>query len=164
MLHSIATHTLSHIVWKQTPNGGTERCYKSLVHSSSESNGTGEEREGGKSKTHFHPSPWHVEPVQGVFSFHLPILGLRGFYTVPSALSSQEGLADLIINQDTHSLWATTPSRLFANALYPLLAHGCSQDAATPSKIIHKSLHFYLMEYVAKAWFISATGLAQYYR
>lgn len=151
--HRHATHTLAHVVWKQTPNGGTERCYKSLVHSSSESNGTREERERGKSKTHFHPSPWHVEPVLGVFSFHLPILGLRGFYTVPSALSSQEGLADLIINQDTRSLWATTPSRLCANTLYPLLAHGRSQDAAT--------LRFYLMEYVAKTTFNSSTGLVQ---
>lgn len=68
---------------------------------SSESNRTREEREEGKSKTHFHPSPRHVEPVLGLFSFHLAVMGLKGFYSVPSALSSQEGGADLIINWDT---------------------------------------------------------------
>lgn len=49
-----------------------------------------------------------MEPVQGLFSFHLAALGLRGVYAVPFALSSQGGCADLIINRDTHSLRTTT--------------------------------------------------------
>lgn len=63
-----------------------------------------------------------MELVLGVFSFHLAVMGLRGFYSVPSALSSQEGCADLINNQDTSLLRTTAPLQLHAKAQYPPLA------------------------------------------
>lgn len=49
-------------------------------------------------------------------------MGLRDFYSVPSALPSQEGCADLIIDQDSHLLRTTAPSQLYAKSPYPLLA------------------------------------------
>lgn len=63
-----------------------------------------------------------MEPVLGLFSFHLAVMGLRDFYSVPSALPSQEGCADLIIDQDSHLLRTTAPSQLYAKSPYPLLA------------------------------------------
>lgn len=57
-----------------------------------------------------------MELVLGLFSFHLVVMGLRGFYSVPSALSSQEGCADLIINRDAGLLGKTAPLQLLAKA------------------------------------------------
>lgn len=63
-----------------------------------------------------------MEPVLELFSFHLAVMGLRGFCSVPSALPSQEGCADLIIDQDNLSLRTTASSQLYDKSPYPLLA------------------------------------------
>lgn len=137
MQDHITPRTHPHIAQKRASTPGRRgviRALKRLLPSSeSESNRTREEREGGKSKTHFHPSPRHVEPVLGVFSFHLTVMRLRGFCGVPSALSSQEACADLIINRDTRSLRTTTPSQLRAKAPRPSLARACRRVTASLS-------------------------------
>lgn len=87
------------------------------------------------------PDMWNL--YRECFLFIWLWWGLRGFYSVPSALSSQEGRADLIINQDTRSLRTTAPSQLRPIVLAWMsdwIRHH-SQETVTSSKVIssHKS-------------------------
>lgn len=88
---------------------GVMRTLTGLFLSSSQSNRAEEKEEGGKSKTHFQPSPRHVKPELELFSFHLTGTGLKAFHRVPSALSSWRGgiRADLVVSQDTAELHVT---------------------------------------------------------